>query len=124
VVLEAARPTTVSIELSPGQVQRVLRAAAPEDAVSLALAGLSDVRGVLARAPGLLDDGRLSRSLILGLLLLAASPSDGGYIANSELAEILELSASTTHRYVSTLVAVGLMERDPTTRKYRIAQVD
>ncbi len=123
-VLDSTQPTTVSIELAPAQVQRVLRAAAPADGVWQALAGLAEVRGVLARAPALLDDGRLSRSLILGLLLLAASPADGSYIGNSELAQIVQLSASTTHRYVSTLVAVGLMERDPTTRKYRLAQAD
>ncbi len=61
---------------------------------------------------------------MLGVLLLAAFPSDGGYIGNSDLARALDLSASTTHRYVTTLVALGLVERDPATRKYRITHAD
>jgi DNA-binding IclR family transcriptional regulator len=30
---------------------------------------------------------------------------------------------STAHRYISTLVAVGLVERDPASRRYRLADV-
>jgi DNA-binding IclR family transcriptional regulator len=30
------------------------------------------------------------------------------------------MNTSTTHRYVTTLLAVGLLERDPSTRKYRL----
>jgi DNA-binding IclR family transcriptional regulator len=32
------------------------------------------------------------------------------------------MNPTTTHRYLSTLVAVGLVERDPGTRRYRLAQ--
>jgi DNA-binding IclR family transcriptional regulator len=31
-----------------------------------------------------------------------------------------DMSLSATHRFVSTLVAVGLVERDPLTRHYRL----
>lgn len=36
-----------------------------------------------------------------------------------ELTGELGMSPSTTHRYVKTLKAIGLLEQDPTTREYR-----
>jgi hypothetical protein len=121
---QAPRPAAISIELSQVQLDHVLHDVSGPGSFSLALAGLSNVRQVLASAQPLLEDSRLSRSLMLGVLLLAAFPSDGGYVGNSDLAHALDLSASTTHRYVSTLVALGLVERDAVTRKYRIVGAD
>jgi len=111
---------TISIELSPAQVDRVIRTAAEGGSMSLLLSGLRDVREVLAREPSQMDDNRLSRSLLAGLLMLASFPTDGSYLGNAEIARLLDMNPSTTHRYVSTLVAVGLLERDPTTRRYRL----
>ena len=37
-----------------------------------------------------------------------------------ELANDLEMSPSTAHRYALTLVELGLLERCPKTRKYRL----
>jgi hypothetical protein len=111
---------TISIELSPSQVDRVVRGAADRGNMSVLLSGLSDVREVLAREPSQMEDSRLSRSLLAGLLMLASFPTDGSYIGNAEIARILDMNPSTTHRYVSTLVAVGLLERDPATRRYRL----
>lgn len=111
---------TVSIELSPAQVDRVIRTAAEGGSMSLLLSGLRDVREVLAREPSQMEDNRLSRSLLAGLLMLASFPTDGTYLGNAEIARLLDMNPSTTHRYVSTLVAVGLLERDPTTRRYRL----
>jgi hypothetical protein len=110
----------VSIELSPAQVDRVVRSAADRGSMSVLLSGLRDVREVLSREPAQMDDSRLSRSLLAGLLMLASFPTDGSYLGNAEIARILDMNPSTTHRYVSTLVAVGLLERDPTTRRYRL----
>ena len=89
--------------------------------MSVLLSGLADVRAVLAAGPDQLDDSRLSRSLLAGLLMLASFPGDGSYVSIAKLAQLLDMSPSTTHRYVSTLLAVGLLERDPRTRKYRLA---
>jgi hypothetical protein len=119
-----ARAGATSIELSQAQLDHILRDVSGSGSVSLALAGLSDLGAAVARAQPLLEDSRLSRSLMLGVLLLAAFPSDGSYIGNSALADALDLSASTTHRYVSTLLALGLVERDAVTRKYRITHAD
>jgi hypothetical protein len=110
----------ILIELSPAQVDRVVRGAAESGNMSVLLSGLKDVREVLAREPRQLEDSRLSRSLLAGLLMLASFPTDGGYLGNAEIARMLDMNPSTTHRYVSTLVAVGLLERDPATRRYRL----
>jgi hypothetical protein len=117
---DAASSEAITIELSEAQVDRVVREAAEGGNMSVLLAGLNDVRAVLAREPRQLEDSRLSRSLLAGLLMLASFPSDGSYLGNAEIARMLEMNPSTTHRYVSTLVAVGLLERDPATRRYRL----
>ena len=113
-------PEKITIELSPAQVDRVVRGAADGGNISVLLSGLKDVREVLAREPKQLEDSRLSRSLLAGLLMLASFPTDGSYLGNAEIARMLDMNPSTTHRYVSTLVAVGLLERDPSTRRYRL----
>lgn len=114
-------PRTQSIELSQAQVDRVVREASLSGNMSVLLAGLADLREVLESSPRILEDTRLSRSLLSGLLMLAVLPSDGSYVGNAQLAQRLRMPMSTAHRYVTTLVAAGLVERDPTTRKYRLA---
>ena len=118
--LTSADSEKIVIELSPAQVDRVVRGAAESGNMSVLLSGLDDVREVLAREPRQLEDSRLSRSLLAGLLMLASFPTDGSYLGNAEIARMLDMNPSTTHRYVSTLVAVGLLERDPATRRYRL----
>ncbi len=71
--------------------------------------------------PAQMEDRRLSRSLLSGLLVLSCFPPDGGYMGIAELARVLGMNTSTTHRYVTTLLAVGLLERDAATRRYRLA---
>jgi IclR helix-turn-helix domain len=110
----------IVVELSRAQVDRIVRNAAEGGSMSVLLSGLKDIRAVLAHEPRQLEDSRLSRSLLAGLLMLASFPSDGSYLGNAEIARLLEMNPSTTHRYVSTLVAVGLLERDPATRRYRL----
>jgi hypothetical protein len=118
------RSGSISIELSQAQLASVLRDASVAGSISqLVLSGVSDLRDVLAMAPEQLDDPRLSRSLLLGLLLLSALPADGSYTGLTVLARTLGMSMSTAHRYASTLLAVGLLDRDPTTRQYRLAYV-
>jgi len=117
---ERGAPEKVVLELSAAQVDRVIRSAAEGSSMSLLLSGLRDVREILAREPSQMEDNRLSRSLLAGLLMLASFPTDGSYLGNAEIARLLDMNPSTTHRYVSTLVAVGLLERDPSTRRYRL----
>ncbi len=74
-------------------------------------------------SPAQMDDHRLSRSLLSGLRVLSCFPLNGGYMGIAALGRMLEMNTSTTHRYVSTLLAVGLLERDAATRRYRLARM-
>ncbi len=95
--------------------------------MSVLLSALKDPSWTLAldsdewAFPAQMEDRRLSRSLLSGLLVLSCFPADGGYLGIAELARMLDMNTSTTHRYVTTLLAVGLLERDSATRRYRLA---
>jgi hypothetical protein len=116
---EPERPVTV--ELSKAQVERVLRDASETNSISMLLSGLSDGPEAMEIARKYIEDPRLSRSLLYGLLLLALFPDDGSYMGNAEAARLLDIGPSTAHRYISTLVVMGLLEREPASRQYRRA---
>jgi hypothetical protein len=111
----------VSIELSAAQVDQVVRAASAGGSMSVLLSGVADVRATLAARPQP-ENSRLSGSLLCGLLVLASFPTDGSYLTIAEVARMTGRSPSTAHRYVSTLISVGLLEQDPRTRQYRLAR--
>ncbi len=52
--------------------------------------------------------------------MFACFPTDGGALAVTDVAKRLGLSPSTTHRYMTTLLAVGLLEQDARSRRYRV----
>ncbi len=115
----------ISITLSRSQVNQVLLQAGREQGVAGALSGLTD-HARLAEAYRSIDkDGPLiSRSLLTGLIVFSCFPEDGRTLGINELAGILGLGTSTTFRYVTTLVAAGLLDRDPKTRRYHRASVN
>jgi IclR-like helix-turn-helix domain-containing protein len=136
---------SITITLSPTQVDDVVRAASRGRAPSIStliadslaapresrsagngtatagakLAQPLDGRGYM---PSETNDPRMSRSLLRGLSLLAGFGPDGEERGIVELAQDLGMSPSTAHRYALTLVEVGLLERCPRTRKYRLPQ--
>lgn len=120
----ATQEELVMLTLSSAQVEQVLRSATSDTQ--------ADVAGMLTseqlasarerRYRALLDDRRLSRSLLAGLLVLTCFPASGGELGIADLARRLEMRTSTIHRYVSTLLAAGLLERDPVSRQYRLAR--
>jgi hypothetical protein len=123
--LASAQEELVMLTLSPAQVEQVLRSAT-SDAETDGIDGVLSA-GQLAgarerRYRALLEDRRLSRSLLAGLLVLTCFPAGGGEMGIADLARRLDMRTSTIHRYVSTLLAAGLLERDPVTRQYRLAQ--
>src|SRR3954467_99139 len=65
-------------------------------------------------------NGSYSQSLERGLAILSAFGSGRPLLGGSELGRDLRLSRSTTHRYVSTLAALGYLQQDAETRKYRL----
>jgi hypothetical protein len=133
----------ITITLSPAQIDTVVRAAsrgqapsvsalvveslAPSRASNGAGAGSNSSAVSSARLRGYMpvdtDDPRLSRSLLRGLSLLTGFGPDGGERGIVELADELGMSPSTAHRYAVTLVELGLLERCPRTRKYRLPDV-
>jgi hypothetical protein len=135
-------PASISIKLSPSQVDDVVRAASNSRAPSLSTliaASLkaplesrtngsgaeraprpSDARRSGGHVPGDTNDQRLSRSLLRGLSILTGFAPDGAPRGIVELAGELGMSPSTAHRYALTLVELGLLERCPQTRKYRL----
>lgn len=134
-------PFSISIKLSPTQVDDVVRAASSSRAPSLSTLIADSLKAPLddGRANGAADvpssgdgpgsrgylpsdtnDRRLSRSLLRGLSILTGFAPDGGPRGIVELAGDLGMSPSTAHRYALTLVELGLLERCPKTRKYRL----
>ncbi len=133
-------PNSISIVLSPAQVDAVVRAATRSRAPSVstlignalkapARADLPDAGGVDGQDrpppsgdPAFEDDvdPRMSRSLLRGLSLLTHFGPDGAERGIVELSRELGMSPSTAHRYASTLVELGLLERSPRSRKYRL----
>jgi IclR helix-turn-helix domain len=117
----------VCLELTNAQVEAIIRATtkARGPSLSLLLSGLVSEQAISEgsledRYSAELESGRLSHSLFRGLLILALFISSDEGRGVVEVARQLGLSPSTTHRYMTTLVAFGLLVQDPTTRKYRL----
>lgn len=123
-----SRDPLVSIKLSRNQVEHVVRAVlgdgvAPNVSARVAGTGFHRAHAMHAlssRYRALQDNRRLSRSLLAGLLVLSCFPPEGDDLGIKDISEQLDLNTSTVHRYVLTLVAAGLLERDPDTRRYRL----
>jgi hypothetical protein len=131
---------SISITLSPVQIDEVLRAAAGSRVPSLSTL-IADSLGAplqqrssqpqagqtpngvsheLGYLPSDTSDPRLSRSLLRGLSILTRFGPEGEARGIVELADELGMSPSTAHRYAQTLIELGLLERCPKSRKYRL----
>jgi hypothetical protein len=135
----AKKDEEISITLSPMQVEQVMRLAGQSrngTVSNLLLAALdnaykpSNGAGKRGKTKSLqkatqealedaLTDPQLSQSLLRGLAILSSYGPDRPWRAIIDLSQQLSMSPSTTHRYVKTLRAVGLLEQNPTTREYR-----
>lgn len=69
---------------------------------------------------GVLRNPRYSRSLGRGLLVLASFTSEQRARGITDIADELGFNSSTTHRYASTLQALGYLEQR-STRQYQLA---
>jgi IclR family transcriptional regulator, pca regulon regulatory protein len=66
------------------------------------------------------NNSGFSQSLERGLAVLCAFTPERPTLGVNELARELALTRSTTHRYVATLAALGFLQQDDETRKYRL----
>lgn len=66
-------------------------------------------------------DSQYSRSLEYGVAILECFAAEEPVFRVSELADIIKVSRSTTHRYAMTLVELGYLEQDKS-RRYRLAR--
>jgi DNA-binding MarR family transcriptional regulator len=112
--------TAISIQLTAPQIDRVIRESGEGPGIASLLRGLAGEGTLTNRYDALAENPRLSRSLLLGLLVLASFPGEGDSLSVSDIANRLGMSPSTTHRYLTTLLSVGLLEQDARTRRYRI----
>lgn len=117
------RSSSVAITLSPAQVDYVVRTAAgraPGVSALIHRTGAASLSRLLSDA----SDPRLSRSMLRGLSLLTCFDAEGEARGIVDVANELEMSPSTAHRYALTLVHLGLLERSPDTRKYSVPRLD
>lgn len=112
--------SVIVIELTRSQILHIREEAGESEAG----AGLPDSPDDVRRLGALLNEvarnprPRFSKSLASGLYVLASLPDDGKPVGIVELAETLEMSNSTLHRYLRTLIVAELVQRDAATRKY------
>jgi hypothetical protein len=110
------------IRLTEGQEKDVLRQVLGEDETQdRLLEHLGDPERLRAEATAArsVSEKRLSQSLIRGFSIVTALGPPGTERGLIEIAGALEMSPSTTHRYVTTLVELGLVERGQS-HKYRL----
>jgi hypothetical protein len=112
----------VTISLTSTQISQVVRNASGRTGLSTMLADLEDQQALHDAVAPLLEDDNYSRSTLRALLVLAAFHPDGSERELTDVARELELSPSTAHRYVGTWMALGLLEQDPVSRRYRRAE--
>lgn len=66
-------------------------------------------------------ESKFSQSLDRGLAILASFTPESQTLGVSQIAELLQMSRSTTHRYITTLTELGYLERSETSHKYRLS---
>lgn len=108
----------VAITLTDAQVAAIVSEAASTAGIATLLSEATDMKVIRERLRSLATDQSYSLSTVRALLILSACSDDREHEV-AELAKELDLTASTVHRYLATWVAVGLLHRNPHTRKYR-----
>lgn len=111
---------SISITLTRTQVSHIVRQASVETGVVAVLSGLSDNSKLAEAYNSTKDLQKLSRTLLTGLIVLQCFPKDGKSLGVNQVADIIGIGTSTTHRYLATLLTAGLLERNPKTRRYHL----
>jgi hypothetical protein len=111
----------VRIALTDAQIRQVTRAAGDgSGGLAALLAQQTDLQAAAQAVQTSAEFDGISRSALRAVLVLCAFPMDGSYRALGEVAQLVGLSPSTAHRYVTTWVVVGVLEQEAVTRRYRV----
>lgn len=107
----------VTITLSESQVARVVQEACAGAPINEWLTNVGDA------APPQVSSGRgqndHSRVLLTAIRVLIAFPLDGTERELADVARELNIPKSTVHRHATTWIAVGALEQNPRSRRYR-----
>jgi hypothetical protein len=109
----------VTITLTDAQVARIALGAAGGARLAGSLSGLGGVDELRQAMLPLVDDQTYSHSTFRAVIVLAAFPADGSERELTDVAREIGLSPSTTHRYARTWTALGLLEQNADSRRYR-----
>ena len=112
----------VTITLTGRQVLQVMRHAARTGLIDM-LGDVADPGAVHDTLLSLLADDQYSRSTLRALLVLAAFHPDGSERELTDVARELAISPSTLHRYVGTWMAIGVLDQNPVSRRYKRVRV-
>lgn len=74
-----------------------------------------------SRSGARLTEPRYSQSLETGLLVMKGFSNTEPLQGIADVADRMEASRSTVHRYMTTLVALGMLEQDSLSRRYRVS---
>jgi hypothetical protein len=110
---------SIAITLTDAQIEHVTREVLDAGSIATLLADADTAQRIHEVIALLQDDSKYSRATLRALAVLAAFPDDGSLRELTSVAEEVELSPSTTHRYISTWLVLGVLDRDPDSRRYR-----
>jgi hypothetical protein len=119
-----ATDADVTVRLNSTQVAQVVRQASNTPGLVTLLSAVDDLRALRQAIQPLLNDAKCSHSTLRALLVLVAFPSDGSERELIDIAGALDMTPSTAHRYVRTWMALGLLEQNSRSRRYRRAPAE
>jgi predicted polyphosphate/ATP-dependent NAD kinase len=120
---ESPAARRVFIALTKAQTREILGSAAGvgdfSEVISLIAQDPESVAQSVARE---WENERMSRSVLQGFRILSYFVRERRELKVIEVTKALQMSQSTAHRYLITLIAVGVLEQNPRARTYRLSQ--
>jgi DNA-binding MarR family transcriptional regulator len=109
----------VTLDLTDDQIQTILDTAASDSSLGRSFMALDELERLRLTVAPHMRNPTLSNGTLRALLVLAALPADGSERALADIARDVDLSPSTSHRYLATWVAAGVVKQNPDSRRYR-----
>jgi hypothetical protein len=109
----------VAVTLTDAQVAQVVLEAAGDIELAGSMSGLSSLEELRQVVLPFIDDETYSHAIFRGVMVLAAFPADGSERELTDVARTVGLSPSTTYRYARSWIALGLLEQNTRSRRYR-----